>query len=499
VQGLSFMLAGDLRRAARELQRCADGSEDDGVTLSARLAMALLLLNMEDTDGLLAADSVARTADRLDLGFLSRLAGSVVAAWSGCRVDGRVLDVVGECDRRGDIWGAALAASAQAMVAFQTGRPNLVALEELVSRFRGLGAVTLEAWARAALAIAAAVEQCPDARMEAMAAESMARAAAVPGALSLSYAALAMTSPIDRDELRELAKASAHDAGMRLPEWLLLNIQGGGQVLAEDRLTPETGAEPWPLHIRCFGSFSLLAGDSEPDISRLRPRARAALRLLALHAGRPVHREMLIEALWPELDTRAAMHNLQVTMSSLRAALEPGGRRGASRLVARIGETYTLVLPIGSTSDLLMFDSSLASFRQVRSSGNVTEAIAHLRRAVRLYSGDVLPEDGPADWVVTTREHYRLRAAEAAGVLAEFALADEQARVAVEFAARSVAIDPFRDASWRVLVEAHVRAGDVAAAEQARRAYREVLTSLGVPDVPARRAAPLLNQQIRTV
>jgi DNA-binding SARP family transcriptional activator len=110
-----------------------------------------------------------------------------------------------------------------------------------------------------------------------------------------------------------------------------------------------------------------------------------------------------------------------------------------------------------------------------------------------------MPEEGPADWVVTTREHYRLRAAEAAGVLAEAALATGDPRAAAEDAERSVAIDPFRDASWRLLVDAHIRAGDVAAAERARRAYQDVLASLGVPEPPRPRSVDLIKQPIRTV
>ena len=47
-------------------------------------------------------------------------------------------------------------------------------------------------------------------------------------------------------------------------------------------------------------------------------------------------------------------------------------------------------------------------------------------------------------------------------------------------ARRSIDIDPFRDASWRLLIAAHETAGNVAGAEEARRSYADVLASLGV-------------------
>ena len=53
----------------------------------------------------------------------------------------------------------------------------------------------------------------------------------------------------------------------------------------------------------------------------------------------------------------------------------------------------------------------------------------------------------------------------------------EEAAVAVR---RSIDVDPCRDASWRLLVAAHLAAGDLAASEEARRSYADVLASLGV-------------------
>ena len=73
--------------------------------------------------------------------------------------------------------------------------------------------------------------------------------------------------------------------------------------------------------------------------------------MLALHAGRPVHRELLVDAMWPQLDSTAGTHNLHVAVSSLRSVLEPGVPRGASRLLPRDGDRYVLALPEGSASD----------------------------------------------------------------------------------------------------------------------------------------------------
>jgi DNA-binding SARP family transcriptional activator len=238
-----------------------------------------------------------------------------------------------------------------------------------------------------------------------------------------------------------------------------------------------------PAELRVLGGFDLRLAGRELDWSRLRPRARTTLRLLALHEGRPVHRETLVETLWPDLSAAAGMHSLQVAVSSLRRFLDPGAARGESELLARAGDTYQLSLPAGSRSDLAEFEACLREWRELRAAPGAAAAAdraAALRRAMVVYRGDLLPEDGPAEWVVRERDRLRHDAAEAATALgaAEFAAGDPA--TAARVLERALRIDPFRDPAWRLLIRAHSDVGDVAAAARARRDYTRVLTDLGV-------------------
>jgi DNA-binding SARP family transcriptional activator len=235
-----------------------------------------------------------------------------------------------------------------------------------------------------------------------------------------------------------------------------------------------------PVDVRCFGGFEILVDGTVADLRAVRPRARALLRLLALHAGQPTHREVIAEAMWPQLDAGAALHNLHVCVSGLRAALEPGAARGANRLVVRDGERYLLALPPGSVSDLRTFDARTAAAESAYAAGAVDTAIADLEAALALYLGEVLPEDGPTEWVLPHREHYQARAAEAAAQLGRLHLEQGRPEDGAGAARRSIDIDPFRDGSWRLLIAAHDAAGNLAEAEEARRSYADVLASLGV-------------------
>ncbi|GAB3805339.1 hypothetical protein GCM10027605_31150 [Micromonospora zhanjiangensis] len=94
--------------------------------------------------------------------------------------------------------------------------------------------------------------------------------------------------------------------------------------------------------------------------------------------------------------------------------------------------------------------------------------------------------------MLAERDILRRQAADAAARLASASLAGGGARAepAGTMAARCVEIDPWHDAGWRLLIAAHERAGNVAAAEHARRRYADVLASLGLDPSLAAGVAP---------
>jgi DNA-binding SARP family transcriptional activator len=95
------------------------------------------------------------------------------------------------------------------------------------------------------------------------------------------------------------------------------------------------------------------------------------------------------------------------------------------------------------------------------------------------YAGDLLPEDGPADWIVARRERARADYVEAALGLAEILLAERPAEAAAVCVA-ALGVDAYHDPLWRLLIEARERAGDRAAAASARSSYARVLSDLGL-------------------
>lgn len=510
-EGVALILAGNHERAAVVLRRCArDPGSDVVAQLSARLLLAAVAA-VGDRAGAPVPDldSAHTEAELHGLSWLARMARGVAVARGGQRHD---LDIaaalVDECDAMGDKWGAALIALGSALAELRAGECDIAGVEALVERFRALDAGVLEAWTRGLYAVTAVHERLPDAFRDARLAEALAKANSVPGALALAYAALGASDVGDHAEYTRLAEETGRAAGLGAKPWTWLkaarahNAPTALAAAVRTDVAPSAPAAPSlavlppvevdgpagqpeveglpAARIRCFGGFELALDGVTVDLSRVRPRARSVLRLLCLHGGRPVHRELLAELFWPDLTVSAALHNLHVTVSSLRGVLEPEVAPRASRLLVRDGQAYTLVLAPGATSDLRDFDLALREASTARLTGDHARHRSALQRATDLYSGEVLPEDGPAEWVVQVREEYRLRAAEAASTLATACATAGELEAAARAAGQAVRIDRWNDTAWRVLIDALERTGDVAAAGRARAGYADVLAGLGV-------------------
>jgi DNA-binding SARP family transcriptional activator len=488
VRAVAYLLAGNLAEASRLLtaEVPADASL---VSLALRLVGAGLELVAGSPSGRRLLIAVIADAERAGPPWLVRVARAAGALDGGEPGAAEARAVVAECDRDGDPWGAALARAALCL-ARSTAVP--VAPDEvddaldLVRRCAQLDAGVLAAWAQALLAIAAARNGLAEAELEAHRAESLARAAGVPGARAAGLAAAARGGAGAVD-----LPALAAESGLPLA---LLTRWSGRDDRAPSRPVPAgpgpaSAAQPTvearpapapPVEVRCFGGFSMRLHGRLVDWSAVKPRTRTAVRLLAMHAGRPVHRETMIEALWPGTPAASATRNLHVALSSLRTFLEPGNPRGRCDLVVRDGDAYELALPGGGYSDVAAFHSALDTGRRARLDGDLAAQAEALRTAVLTYDGELLPEDGPAEWVVREREALRRRAVEAAVDLATIALGTGEIAEAVGAAERCVRIDPYYDPGWRLLIDGYDAQGNPAAAERARRGYAEMLSALDV-------------------
>ena len=146
----------------------------------------------------------------------------------------------------------------------------------------------------------------------------------------------------------------------------------------------QAGGKLEAIRVKLLGEFSVSVGDRTVghDAWRLR-KAASLVKLLALAPGHRLHREQVMELLWPDLGKRAASNNLRQALHTARQALEPDSSAG-SRYLASQDESLMLC-PGGS----LWVD--VEAFEQAASTARGSHEPAAYEAALNLYAGELLP------------------------------------------------------------------------------------------------------------
>lgn len=469
VAGLAALAAGCPATAIPVLARVVEHANAGPVEVAAArlgLAVAALLSGREPA----SVDEAAETLESLGVSGLTRIAAALRATAAGGGADGELAALTSRCANDGDLWGEAVVIFLHGWSLLAQSRPDDAAdrFDAAALRFDGLGAEVPEALAAALRAMAGARSGRPEATADARRAEVAARLVGSYGAEAVAVAAGAEIAGGPGGPASKAARL-AGDSGLVIPE-------------PSARSRPRSvGAadDPPPVGVRCFGGFVLTLDGRPVELGRLKPKARKVLRYLGMHCPEWVHREVLMEAVWPGADPVAGARNLQVVVSTLRRTVDPTGTRGHS-LISREGPAYRLALPAGAWIDHVAVDHAVASARKARLGGDRTTAKASLLQVLEFASGPFLPEDGPDEWVLSRREHYRSKVVFVAESLAEILIEEGAPADAVDVCRRGLAADRCSDRLWRLLIQTCETLGDLAASVRARQEYASVLADLGV-------------------
>ena len=155
--------------------------------------------------------------------------------------------------------------------------------------------------------------------------------------------------------------------------------------------------DPKLLRIELLNGFRVRVGDEViPAEVWRRRKVRSLVKLLALTHGYRLHREQVMELLWPDADPQAALNSLHQTLYLARRILEPGSSALARHLLLQ-DEIVTLGPPELVWVDVAAFEAAAA---QARQRGDP----AVYRAALALYTGELLPEDRYEEWASARRE-----------------------------------------------------------------------------------------------
>ncbi len=145
--------------------------------------------------------------------------------------------------------------------------------------------------------------------------------------------------------------------------------------------------------VRCFGQFICCPCGNEEDILRWRTSKTEELFALLIHyQGKPMSKEIIMDALWPELNSKSAANNFRVTCTYLRNTF---AQRGIKDILLRERDNYMINLKRVSC-DALDFTHIANKYLF---EGMITDDMEQISR---LYKGAYM-ENKAYDWLLEAR------------------------------------------------------------------------------------------------
>ena len=253
------------------------------------------------------------------------------------------------------------------------------------------------------------------------------------------------------------------------------------------------------LCVYLLGRFEVRAGDRLIiDQSWPRRKAKALLKLLALNRGQWLHREQILETLWPGLEPAAADHNLRQNLHYLREAFAAQSLTLPVVTAAR----STFALSEEARVDVEAFRDCAQTARRARTDPDLYE------RALAIYRGDLAPEDIYDDWAQPCREELKALRRQLLLELAQLHRLRGRSEAAAERLEELVRLDPLDEEGHRALMRVYAESGNrqravrqydkcrgalkddlgVEPSEETEVFYRKILE--GCDQTPARPAPP---------
>ncbi len=147
-----------------------------------------------------------------------------------------------------------------------------------------------------------------------------------------------------------------------------------------------------PLQVRLLGGFCIERSDVGQAVSDWpRRSAKTLIKLLAIQPGHALHREQVIDVLWPKMNAESALNSLAKALHVARRALQPGLPRREDSAYLRLADGMLLL-----DTERVIIDAD--EFEQLAEDALRRREIAAYDAAFAAYGGELLPEDRYESW-----------------------------------------------------------------------------------------------------
>jgi DNA-binding SARP family transcriptional activator len=248
-----------------------------------------------------------------------------------------------------------------------------------------------------------------------------------------------------------------------------------GRIQPKLPLKPKEFPSPPELELRLLGRFAVLVdGENLAERPWERRSARSLIKLLALAPSNALHREQVLDQLWPDVAPETAANSLNKSIHAARRALEPGLTKGSlSRYVLTPGSQVVLASPGTLRVDVHAFERTANAAIRDRDIGEA-------RRAVQMYTGELLVDDLYETWTVARRDLLRLLFRTLSIRVVQWLLERSEPEPGLEIAQRLIQDDPLDEQAHRLLIQLHAASGQRELAKRQFEVARSVMLNAGI-------------------
>jgi len=157
---------------------------------------------------------------------------------------------------------------------------------------------------------------------------------------------------------------------------------------------------PEKIFVRTFGGLTVYRHHSPVVVSWESQKARMLFCYLLVTSDQWVHRNQLIELLWPGCEHESASRNFKTTLSRLRKSFSGAGN--PNPVIAQ-GDAYRLNFAVASCDCEIFRAHAVAGIKHM-TRGDVKGAREHLEKAQELYVSEFLPEEPSDQFIAEARQ-----------------------------------------------------------------------------------------------
>ena len=236
-----------------------------------------------------------------------------------------------------------------------------------------------------------------------------------------------------------------------------------------------------PIEVKALGGFEVKMGGRQVEAIEWESEKSRELFLLLLTFARPMTRDEIIAALWPDGERKKSTSAFHSTLHRTRRALYP-------KVVVESGGWYGLQPEASFSSDVGDFAESSAAI----ASSDAESTVASLTNAVNAYGGSFVPNLF-SDWAEQTRRNLQDQYLTACLRLGQFYAGRREDQASRALFERVLDIDNLNEDAWHGLIVADAGLGGRARAIRSYQRYEQLLkTELG--EVPTGRIAGLYRR-----